>query len=83
MENCTECISYIKGEPVCGNDIKIGKLPEKTRCRKWLKHIVIHTAHNGERHYLKNLAGRTFDITDQVMAQAKKNDGNGVEKHEK
>lgn len=70
MPNCTECIS--KPEPgtnVCGRGIKV-TLPEKTLCRKYLKHTVSNF--NGkETHYLTNANGKMFDITDQVVKNTK------------
>ena len=72
MANCTECISYIPGAPECGRGIKVGKLPQKTVCRKWLKHTTAnYGGQRGERHYLQNVAGKMFDITEQVMRSAK------------
>lgn len=72
--NCTECISYIPGSPQCGRGIKIGKLPEKTVCRKWLKHTTANYGEKGvgERHFLQNVSGRMFDITDQILKAEKK-----------
>ena len=71
MANCTECISYLPGAPECGRGIKVGKLPEKTVCRKWLKHTTANYGPRGERHYLQNVAGKMFDITDQVVKNTK------------
>ena len=74
MANCTECVSYIEGQPECGRGIKIGKLPQKTVCRKYLTHKTCQYGEKGggERHFLQNLNGRMFDITEQVMGKAKK-----------
>lgn len=74
MANCTECISYVPGQPECGRGIKVGKLPERTVCRKWLKHTAINYGEKGggEKHFLKNLDGRMFDITEQVLGKVKK-----------
>ena len=70
--NRTECIAYIKGAEKCGRGIKVGKLPEKTICRKWLKHMVSQSKNNGgERHFLQNAAGKMFDVTDEILKQAK------------
>jgi len=45
-------------------------LPEKTFCRKYLKHSV--SVFNGkETHYLTNANGKMFDITDQVLKNTK------------
>lgn len=73
MANCTECISYVEGQPVCGRGIKVGKLPQKTVCRKYLTHKTCQYGEKGggERHFLQNVLGQMFDITDQVMGKAK------------
>ncbi len=71
--NCTECISWIPGENVCGRGINV-TVPAKTVCRKWLKHSVVPPLKKDgvERHYLMNAAGKMFDITDQIIGKAKK-----------
>lgn len=77
--NCTECISWIPKEKRCGRGIKVA-IPEKTICRFCLKHTVVHLEGVGERHYLTNAAGRSFDITDQIIKKAKKEEDDEAKK---
>lgn len=74
MANCTECISYIPDEKVCGRGIKIS-IPERTLCRKYLKHTVASYGDGRETHYLQNANGKMFDVTDQVLGKSKKTEG--------
>ena len=79
--NCTECISWVAKEKRCARGIKVA-IPERTICRFCLKHTVVQLGERGggERHYLTNAEGRSFDITDQIMRKAKKEEGDEAEK---